>query len=85
MGFIPATPGGLLAKEIQKVMTEESSRLGLRAKIVEKGGRSLKNELVKMDLTGCFYTDCYLCQSSSKGGSHMRWIIFTSMYKSHLA
>ena len=38
-----ATPGGLLAKEIQKVVTEESSRLGLRAKIVEKGGKSLKN------------------------------------------
>ena len=72
MGFIPATPGGLLAKEIQKVVTEESSRIGLRAKIVEKGGRSLKNELVKMDLTGCFYTDCYLCQSGMKGGSHTR-------------
>ena len=56
VGFIPATPGGLLAKEIQKVVPEESSRLGLRAKIVEKGGTSLKNELVKMDITGCFYT-----------------------------
>ena len=39
---------------------------------IVKGGKSLKNELVKMDLNGCFYTDCYLCQSGTKGGSHTR-------------
>ena len=25
---------------------------------------------MKLDLTGCFYTDCYLCESGVKGGSH---------------
>ena len=72
VGFIPATPDGLLAKEIQNIVSEEAARLNMTVKIVETGGVSLKDHLVKMDLTGCFYNDCYLCQSGTKGGSHTR-------------
>ena len=69
---MPATSGGQLAKEIQKIVSEEAARLGLSVKIVESGGVTLKQQLVKTDLTGCFYPDCYLCESGVKGGSHTR-------------
>ena len=36
-------------------MTEETARLGLKVKIIETGGASLKNFLVKLDLTGCVF------------------------------
>ena len=72
VGFIPATPNGTLSKKIQDIVTEETARIKLSAKIVEKGGVSLKQQLVRVDLTGCFYPDCYLCESGTKGGSHTR-------------
>ena len=52
--FIPATPGAELAAEIQKIVTEETAKVGLTAKIIETGGKSLKDHLVRLDLTGCF-------------------------------
>ena len=44
----------------------------MTVKVVETGGKSLKQHLVRMDLTGCFYPDCYLCQSGEGGASHTR-------------
>ena len=45
--------------------------LGLTTKIIETGGKSLVQHLVRLDLTGCYYFDCYLCESDVKGcGSH---------------
>ena len=70
--FIPCTPDGILAKQLQKVISEETDRLSLKAKVIEKGGISMKNKLVRMDLTGCPYTDCYLCEAGVKGSSHTR-------------
>ena len=70
--FVPHTPGGELAKKIQQIANEEAARLNLSVKIVESGGVSLKQQLVKTDLTGCFYPDCYLCESGIKGGSQTR-------------
>ena len=71
-GFVPATPGAELARNIQSVVTANTARLGLSAKIVENGGKSLKQHLVRLDLTGCFYPDCFLCESGSVSGSHTR-------------
>ena len=71
-GFMPPTPGGVFAKQIQDIVTQETARIKMSAKIVESGGTSLKQHLVKTDLTGCFYPDCYLCESGTKGGSHTR-------------
>ena len=48
------------------------ARLSVSVKVVETGGVSVKNKLVRMDLTGCPYEDCYLCESGSRGGSHTR-------------
>ena len=38
VGFFPGTPGGELAKSILEIVTEETERQGLTAKIVETGG-----------------------------------------------
>ena len=72
VGFYPSTPTGELAKEIQEIVTEETARLGFTVKVVETGGISLKDKLVKLDLTGCIFPNCFLCQSGLKGGSHTR-------------
>ena len=53
-------------------MSEETARLSLTAKVIEKGGVSLKNNFVRMDLTGCPYDDCYLCETGIQGASHTR-------------
>ena len=51
-GFVPATPDAELARNIQSVVTANTARLGLSAKIVENGGKSLKQHLIRLDLTG---------------------------------
>ena len=56
--FVPCTPNSILAKQIETVVTEETARLSLKAKVIETGGVSIKNKLVKMDLTVCPYDDC---------------------------
>ena len=73
VGFYPYSPGGKLAKQIQAIVTEETARLGMTAKIVETGGRSIKSQLVSLDLTGCVYKEmCPICASQSSGASHTR-------------
>ena len=74
VGFFPGTPGGELAKSILEIVTEETERLGLTAKIVETGGMSLRNWLVRSDLTGCLIPSplCLYCESGAGGGSHTR-------------
>ena len=53
-------------------MTEEGARIGMAVKVVETGGKSMKQHLVRMDLTGCYYPDCLLCESGEVGASHTR-------------
>ena len=74
VGFFPGTPGRELAKSIHKIVSEETERLGLTAKIVETCGINLKTLLVKTDLTGCPIPkpDCLYCESEVRGGSHTR-------------
>ena len=42
VGFVPATPGGVLARTIQAIVKEETARIGLSVRIVEQGGISMK-------------------------------------------
>ena len=44
----------------------------MAVKVVETGGKSMKQHLVRMDLTGCYYPDCLLCESGEVGASHTR-------------
>ena len=72
VGFFPATPDAVLAKEFQEILTEELGRLKMNGRIIEESGVSLKRLLVKVDLTGCIFKEdgCLLCGSGLPGGSH---------------
>ena len=62
--FLPATPDAELASRIRGVVEEEGRRLGLAARVVERGGTSLRQQLVKTDLGydgPCPQGDCLLC------------------------
>ena len=69
--FVPATPGGVLAKEMKKVADREASE-GIHFNIVEMGGNRLKAELQKSNPTatpGCNKVDCMGCSvGRGKGG-----------------
>ena len=58
--------------QVQSAVTEEGARIGMAVKVVETGGKSIKQHLVRMDLTGCFYPDCLMCESGEAGASHIR-------------
>ena len=63
VGFFPTTPGGELNRIIQKVLDEEGPRLNLKLRAVEKGGISLRKQLVKTDIGSsdkCNRPNCYL-------------------------
>ena len=72
VGFYPVTPGGELAGTIRNIVDEEAKRLGLRIKIVETGGPSMKSKLTSTDLSGCPVPACPLCERGEGGASHTR-------------
>ena len=72
VGFFPPTPGAKLAKILQEIVTEETSRINMKAKVVETGGKKIGQQLSNHDLTGCIFPDCLLCESGEKGASHTR-------------
>ena len=69
--FVPTTPGGTLMKRMREV-AEKEAREGIRFKIVEVGGRTLKSELQRSNPTatpGCDKEDCLGCNvERGKGG-----------------
>ena len=69
--LVPTTPGGTLMKMMRKV-AEEEGRNGLRFKVLEVGGRTLKSELQRSNPTatpGCRKEDCVGCNvERGKGG-----------------
>ena len=69
--FVPTTPGGVLMKMMRKV-AEEEARDGIKFKILEVGGRTLKSELQRSNPTatpGCDKSDCLPCSGGrGKGG-----------------
>ena len=69
--FVPSTPGGTLMKMMRQVADNEGKE-GMRFKIVESGGRTLKSELQRSNVTatqGCNKEDCIGCNiEKGKGG-----------------
>ena len=58
--FVQATPRELLRKKVQEVCDRE----GMRVKVVEKGGRNLKQILQRSEVASlgfCGKEDCRLC------------------------
>ena len=73
--FVPATPGGTLMKMMRKV-AEDEAKEGIRFKIIEMGGRTLKSMFQKSNPTatqGCSEEDCIGCNiERGKGGNCQR-------------
>ena len=71
---VPCTPGAALAAAVRTVVEEESARLGLKVKVQEGAGLSLKRSVVTSDLAfgqTCRQGDCPLCLTGNgKGGLH---------------
>ena len=71
---VPCTPGAALASAVRIVVKEEGARLGLKVKVQEGSGLSLKRSVVSSDLAfgqPCRQGDCPLCLTGyGKGGLH---------------
>ena len=70
--FVPATPNSELANKLQEFVNTEMTKINMSAKIVETAGISIRDQTVKLDLTGCMFPDCWPCESGEKGGSHTK-------------
>ena len=66
--FVQPTPRQILKKSVEKIMVEE----GFRVRVVERGGRSVKQILQKSDIRRskcCGMEKCCVCASGSSGCS----------------
>ena len=72
--YVPATPQGKLMEGIKRVVEEESSRIGVKVKVVERGGVPLGVQLFRPEERSaqCGAPDCFLDmgQGESGGGGH---------------
>ena len=72
--FVPSSPGGELARRMKKV-AEKEKKGEIQFKIVEMGGRRLKNELQKsnpLSTPGCEKSDCIACRKEKGKGGQCR-------------
>ena len=44
----------------------------MSVRVIETCGRKVRDSLVRLDLTGCFYPKCLACKSGLEGASHTR-------------
>ena len=68
--FVPATPGGELAKELKEIADKEAVA-GMKFKIVETGGTAVKYKVQSSNPTatpGCPFNDCMACKHGRGGG-----------------
>ena len=74
LNFVPGTPNSELRNTLQNIANKNLSQLGMSLRVVETSGRKMKDSLVRLDLTGCFYGEdrCRACKSGLKGASHTR-------------
>ena len=66
MIFVQSTPGEVLKKGVQDVMSEN----GMKVKVVEQGGRTIRSLLQKSDIhpkTACEMVDCPICLTKPSG------------------
>ena len=70
--IVPATPNGELAKALKEV-AERESEVGVKFKVVEGGGRTVKTVAKKSNpkaSPGCGYPDCMVCQDGQGSGGN---------------
>jgi hypothetical protein len=72
--FVPPTPSGELANSL-KIIAESEAEAGIRFRIIETGGRTIKSLLQKSNPTatvGCEERDCLPCKSGMGEGGDCR-------------
>ena len=72
--FGPPTPNGELAQQLRKIADIEAEA-GVRFKIVETGGNSVKSRIQKSNPTateGCTNQQCVACKTEKGGGGDCR-------------
>ena len=72
--LVPSTPNGELAKMLREVVEKEQQE-GIKFKIVETGGITIKSRLQKSNPTatpGCSALDCVPCKNGRGGGGNCR-------------
>jgi hypothetical protein len=72
---VPATPESKVAEQMRMVLREETGRLGVTVRVVQTGGVSLKQQLVRTDLAAgepCLQGDCPACLSNPGQGGGLR-------------
>ena len=75
--FCPTTPRGELAKRMRRITDEVGSRSGLKVRVVERGGISLKTQLGKRDANICRNpNECILHRSGSDGDCNRENIVY---------
>ena len=70
--FVPSTPNGELARSLRRIADSEAEA-GVRFKIVETGGRTVKSLLQRSNPTetvGCDDLDCLPCQTGRGEGGN---------------
>ena len=73
--FVPSTPDGELASLLRTIVEEEGRSSGLRFKIIEQGGVSIKQCTQKSNPSatpGCADMDCIPCKGGRGGGGDCR-------------
>ena len=72
--MVPSAPNGELAKMLREVVEKEQQE-GIKFKIVETGGITIKSRLQKSNPTatpGCSALDCVPCKNGRGGGGNCR-------------
>ena len=72
--MVPATPNSELLKILRELANRETDA-GLKFKVVERGGCTIKSEVQMSNPTttpGCSSSDCLACKNRGTAGSQMR-------------
>ena len=69
VGFVPVSPNGELASGLQKIVTEEAEKIGMKVRVTEQSGTSLSSLLTTPNLSGCLFPACDI---EEQGASHSR-------------
>ena len=75
--FVPSTPGSVLQQRYQS----EVDRQGLRIRVVEKAGRSMKSMIQRSDpfrIEKCDRQSCMVCQTSGKGSCDKEGVTYST-------
>ena len=68
---VPATVGGVLAKQVKEALEQTDAPGGYRTLVLEDGGKSIKSDLVRSNpfpVASCMRETCLICIHKPSGG-----------------